>query len=262
MDHFGLYKYPPVEIRDVNVSYSTKRSIGPLNVRNYTDLYFVYSFKCSHTNINYTYSKIEWVDRDSSQVHHYPYNSGSIVNIRGWIPDQSTWCCRNYFRDEGPCLTDNVTTLNYPNITYLTNVDHATALSIGLTGGWELTLGKVFGRFNTLSPTVSPTSSPTNATYSPTFDPTTEPSGNPTLSPSQPTTTPSAAPTLTPSQPTTNPTNTPSSHPTNPTRNPTISPTGDPSVSPSLNPTRNPTISPTGNPSVSPSIPSLHQFIC
>ena len=125
-------------------------------------------------------------------------------NIRGWDPDKPNWGRGNNYRDEGPCLTDNVTTLNDPNITYLTNIDHATALLLRLTGGWELTLGKLFGKFNTLSPTPSPTPAPTNATYSPSVSPSNFPSINPTispsLSPSLPTISPSPEPTNSPTR--------------------------------------------------------------
>ena len=250
-DHFGLYSNKIKQIYDVNVSYSLLRIIGPINAKNYINIYFIYSFKCSYYNNNYTYSNIQWKNNNMQ------YWQGKIYNIRGWTPDFNN--NNDYIRNEGPCISHNIINVNYPNITYFTGMDHSSSLYFGLSGGWQLTYAKLFGTFKSLQPTLSPSNKPTDITNLPTISPTKYPSINPTLYPSISPTNPSKQPSNNPTQypsnnPSINPTRYPSSNPShNPSNTPSNNPTEPPSNNPSLKPSNKPSINPSINPSKFPS---------
>ena len=246
-DHFGTPNNDGQTVAKlgVNITYSNMRTIGPINASNHRDLYFVYSFKCNYYDKSYTYMKIS-----ASNGYNHAYSTYA-ESAKGWNYDSDSMM--------GPCIDNSMNVVNYPNITYFPFwYDNLDTFYLGLTGGWELVYGKLFGTGPSPSPTISPTSGPSdNPTTEPSNNPTSEPSSDPTPDPSidptnDPSKNPTTDPTMIPSQPTEAPTITTSS----PTTKPTMPPTFNPSKNPTTDPTIIPTFHPTLLPSISPTQPT------
>ena len=154
-DHFGLWRSYQTTHSGVKTAYDNPRYIGPIDATNYTDLYLEYSFKCNYTDPNYSYGRICYGTRANC-------GHSMVTNVLGWLKGNT-----------GPCITNPMEIIDYPNVTYLTYLpDHTSTLYLTFYGGWELVNAELYGAFRTKSPTSAPTPSPTDPSNAPSISPT------------------------------------------------------------------------------------------